>query len=72
MDPHPLRPFNAVRHSAGKLPRKARRNTKLVTPAGDVISCEAVDDPAEAQGWGYTPHWSTCNAPDSFRKGARK
>ena len=47
-------------------------NTKLVTPAGDVISCEAVDDPAEAQGWGYTPHWSTCNAPDSFRKGARK
>lgn len=43
-------------------------STKLVTPAGDVISCETVDDPAEAQGWGYAPHWSTCNAPDSFRK----
>lgn len=47
-------------------------STKLVTPAGDVISCETVDDPAEAQGWGYTPHWSTCNAPDSFGKGGRK
>ena len=47
-------------------------STKLVTPAGDVISCEPVDDPAEAQGWGYTPHWSTCNAPDSFGKGGRK
>ena len=27
-------------------------STKLVTPAGDVISCETVDNPAEAQGWG--------------------
>lgn len=25
-------------------------------------------DPAEATGWGYVPHWSTCNAPDKFRK----
>lgn len=41
---------------------------KLVTPAGDVISCESVEDPAEATGWGYIPHWSTCNAPDTFRK----
>ncbi len=43
-------------------------STKLVTPAGNVISCEPVDDPAEDQGWGYTPHWSTCDAPDSFRR----
>mgnify|MGYP001025061655 FL=1 len=43
-------------------------STKLVTPAGDVISCEPVDDPAEATGWGYTPHWSTCDAPDKFRQ----
>ena len=28
LDPHPLRPFNAVRHSAGKLPHKARRQHK--------------------------------------------
>lgn len=39
-----------------------------MTPAGDVISCEPVDNPAEATGWGYVPHWSTCNAPDKFRK----
>jgi len=42
---------------------------KVVTPAGDVISCELVKDPAEATGWGYIPHWSTCDAPDKFRKG---
>lgn len=45
---------------------------KLVTPAGDVISCEAVKDPAEAQSWGYTPHWSTCDAPDNFRGRAKR
>ena len=46
-------------------------DTKLVTPAGDVISCEAVKDPAEAQGWGYVPHWSTCDAPDKFKRRTR-
>lgn len=51
---------------------KPRGDTKLVTLAGDVISCEPVKDPAEAQGWGYTPHWSTCNAPDKFRRRERK
>ena len=30
-------------------------STKLVTPAGDVISCEPVDDPAEATGWAMFP-----------------
>lgn len=43
-------------------------STKLVTPGGDVISCEPVSDPADGQGWGYVPHWSTCNAPDNFRR----
>lgn len=42
--------------------------TKLVTPAGCVVSGEIVTDPANATGTGYIPHWSTCNAPDSFRK----
>ncbi|MCC8049584.1 MAG: hypothetical protein LIP10_02860 [Clostridiales bacterium] len=41
---------------------------KIVTPAGDVISCEIVHSPAEATGWGYIPHWSTCNDPDKFRR----
>lgn len=47
-------------------------NTKLVTPAGDVITCESVQDPAEAQSWGYAPHWSTCNATDKFRRRGTK
>lgn len=42
---------------------------KIVTPAGDVVTCERVSA-AQASGWGYTPHWSTCKAPDTFRKGA--
>lgn len=40
--------------------------------AGAVISCEPVDDPAEATGWGHTPHWSTCDAPDKFRQKQNK
>ena len=43
-------------------------STKVVTMAGDVVSCEIVTDQGEADGTGYTPHWSTCNAPDKFRK----
>ena len=42
--------------------------TKLVTPAGDVVACDIVKDPAEAQGWGYVPHWSTCDSPNKFRR----
>lgn len=47
-------------------------STKLVTPAGDVVSCDPVEDMAEATGWGYVPHWSTCNAPDKFRRRTTK
>ena len=47
-------------------------NLKLVTPAGDVISCEAVEEPAEARSGGYMPHWSTCDAPDNFRGRAKR
>lgn len=44
-------------------------DTKVVTEAGDVVCCEACSDPAAATGWGYVPHWSTCDAPEKFRKG---
>lgn len=47
---------------------KPGSDTKLVTPSGVVVSCEIVANPEEADGYGYTPHWSTCNAPDKFRK----
>lgn len=50
------------------LPFKYGGNTKLVTATGDVVSCEVVKYLDQAEGYGYTPHWSTCNAPDSFRK----
>ena len=43
-------------------------DTKVVTEAGAVVSCEVCEDPTAATGWGYIPHWATCNAPDSFRK----
>lgn len=47
-------------------------DTKIVTEAGDVVCCEAFADPAEATGWGYIPHWATCNAPEKFRKKGEK
>ena len=42
--------------------------TKLVTPGGDVVSCEVVEDPRDAQGWGYSPHWASCPAADQHRR----
>lgn len=39
---------------------------KVVTPEGAVVSCDIVGI-GDADGYGYVPHWSTCNAPDSFR-----
>ena len=41
---------------------------KIVTPAGDVISCEITENPEDAAGFGYNPHWSTCPNADSFRR----
>ena len=41
---------------------------KIVTPDGIVLTGEVVSNPEDANGYGYTPHWSTCNAPDKFRK----
>lgn len=45
--------------------------TKLVTPDGCVIPCDIVQDPAEAEGRGYVPHWSTCDNPNKFRRRAK-
>lgn len=75
------RPILWIKTRAGKsMPCDAKQinyiikpggSTKLVTPAGDVISCEPAQDPTAAQGYGYTPHWSTCDAPDKFRRRAQ-
>lgn len=44
-------------------------NTKVVLRNGEVITAEIVRDYANAEGYGYIPHWSTCTNPDKFRKG---
>lgn len=41
---------------------------KIITPNGQVISCEFSGDNITATGIGYVPHWSTCPAAGRFRK----
>ena len=42
---------------------------KIVTPNGDVISCEFCGESSKATGIGYRPHWFTCPEAGSFKKG---
>lgn len=42
---------------------------RVVTPNGEVLAAEIVQNYAEAEGLGYIPHWSTCTNPDAFRRG---
>ena len=41
--------------------------TKWVTPKGDVVSGRPARPGDQNIIYGYTPHWSTCNAPNKFR-----
>ena len=41
---------------------------KIVTPNGEVISCEFEGDPAKATGIGYVSHFSTCPDAGKFRR----
>ena len=41
---------------------------KIVTPNGQVLSCEYTEDPAKATGVGYVPHWATCPYARQFRR----
>ena len=38
---------------------------KIVTPNGEVISCEYTEDPHKATGTGFTPHWGNCDRQDA-------
>ena len=49
-----------------------RAKGKVVTPAGDVVSCVFMGDMAKATGMGYVPHWATCTKPEMFRERARE
>lgn len=42
---------------------------KIVTPNGEVISCEFEGAPAKTTGLGYIPHWGTCPAAGGFKRG---
>ena len=46
---------------------KEKAKGKVVTPNGQVISCEFSGDPSKATGMGYISHDSTCPVADRFR-----
>ena len=41
---------------------------KVVTPNGEVISCEFDGDVSEATGLGYISHYATCPNAERFRR----
>lgn len=41
---------------------------KILTPNGVLISCEYTEDPQEATGTGFVPHWGTCPEAGKFKK----
>lgn len=47
---------------------KAKAKGKVVTPNGEVLSCEFSGDPNKATGLGYVSHWSTCPKAGQFRR----
>lgn len=51
---------------------KASGSKKIVTPNGQVISCEYTNNPAEATGYGFTPHWGSCPEAAKFKGRGRK
>ena len=44
---------------------------KILTPNGDVVSCDFEGNLSEATGVGYVPHFATCPNADSFRRKKR-
>ena len=47
---------------------KEKAKGKVVTPNGEVLSCEFDGDLEKATGLGYVSHWSTCPMADSFKR----
>lgn len=48
--------------------KKRSGKKRIVTPNGEVLACEYTNDPHQATGTGYVPHWATCPHADRFRK----
>ena len=47
---------------------KQKAAGKVVTPNGEVISCEFDGDTSKATGTGYISHYATCPSAGQFRK----
>lgn len=47
---------------------KPKAAGKVVTPNGEVISCEFEGDGHLATGMGYIAHWATCSAAKNFKR----
>ena len=52
--------------------QRANGTKKIVTPNGEVISCEYTINPHEATGIGYAPHWGSCPCAGKFKRGREK
>ena len=51
--------------------QKPKGRGRVVTPNGEVISCEFSGDPNKATGIGYVSHFATCPFADAFRRSRR-
>lgn len=51
--------------------KKPKAHNKIVTPNGEVLSCEYHGPFGEQTGVGYIPHFATCPNAEDFKK-ARK
>ena len=47
---------------------KPKAKGKVVTPNGEVISCEFSGESDKATGLGFVSHWSTCPEAGRFRR----
>lgn len=48
--------------------KRSKAKGNIVTPNGEVISCELYGDPETVTGIGYIPHWATCPKAGEFRR----
>lgn len=48
--------------------QRAKAKGKVVTPNGELISCDFEGNLNTATGIGYVPHWATCPNANQFRK----
>ena len=51
---------------------KPKAKGKVVTPNGEVLSCDFDGDLQQATGLGYVSHWATCPYADAHRKGGKR